>query len=199
MKVILVILPLAALIFAAASGRMGEVSSSILEKSGEAVTLAISICGIMCFWCGITRVAEKAGLVEKFAKVLSKVTGLLFRGLEKGGRAMQLISLNIAANILGLGNATTPLGIEAMRAIADEEGREGEASDNMIMLTVINTASLQIIPTTAAALRMQNGAERPMEILPCVWIVSVYAAAVAIGSAKLMGYIAKRRRIKQCG
>jgi len=197
MKVILVILPLTALIFAGIGGKMGDVSDAILQKSGEAVTLAISICGIMCFWCGITRVAEKAGLVEKFAKILSKPLCVLFRGLEKGGHAMQLISLNIAANILGLGNATTPLGIKAMRAIA-EEGTNTEASDNMIMLAVINTASLQILPTTAAALRTQNGAERPMEILPCVWIVSVYAAAVAIGSAKLMGYISKRRR-KRCG
>ncbi len=198
MKVILVILPLTALVFAGSGGKMGEVSDAILQKSGEAVTLAISICGIMCFWCGITRVAEKAGLVEKFAKLLSKPLSFLFKGLEKGGHAMQLISLNIAANILGLGNATTPLGIKAMSAIAKEEGSDTEASDNMIMLAVINTASLQILPTTAAALRTQNGAERPMEILPCVWIVSVYAALVAVGAAKLMGYISKRRR-KRCG
>ena len=101
--------------------------------------------------------------------------------------------MNLAANVLGLGNATTPLGINAMHAIAEETGTEGTADDNMIMLTVLNTASLQIIPTTAAALRQANGAEDPMEILPCVWIVSVYAAVVAVAAAKIMGKISRRR------
>ena len=192
MKVILIVIPLISLIFAAINGKVGEMSSAILDKSGEAVTLAISLCGIMCFWCGLMRVAEAAGLVEKAAKLLSPLISLLFRGLKRGGKAAQLIAMNLAANMLGLGNATTPLGINAMHAIAEETGAEGVA-DNMIMLTVLNTASLQIIPTTAAALRSANGAENPMEILPCVWIVSVYAAAVAIIAAKIMGRAFRRR------
>lgn len=193
LKVILIVIPLISLIFAAINGKVGEMSSAILDKSGEAVTLAISLCGIMCFWCGLMRVAEAAGLVEKAAKLLSPLISLLFRGLKRGGKAAQLIAMNLAANMLGLGNATTPLGINAMHAIAEETGAEGVADDNMIMLTVLNTASLQIIPTTAAAQRSANGAENPMEILPCVWIVSVYAAAVAIIAAKIMGRAFRRR------
>ena len=194
MKLILVILPVISLVYGALSGNISEVSSAALDKAGEAVTLALSLCGIMCLWCGLMRVAEASGVVEAASKLMSPVISLLFRGLKKGGRAAQLISMNITANVLGLGNATTPLGIKAMQAIAEEENAaDGTASDNMIMLTVLNTASLQVIPTTAAALRAAQGAAQPMEILPCVWIVSLYAAAVTVGAAKLMGFISRWR------
>ena len=196
MKFILVILPVISLVYGALSGNIAEVSSAALDKAGEAVTLALSLCGIMCLWCGLMRVAEASGAVAAVSRLMSPVISFLFRGLEKGGRAARLISMNITANILGLGNATTPLGIQAMQAIAEEEHTEdGEASDSMIMLTVLNTASLQIIPTTAAALRAAQGAAQPMEILPCVWIVSLYAAAVSVGAAKLMGFISRRRAV----
>lgn len=193
MKIILVIIPVLSLIFAAANGRMAELSESILSKSGEAVELVISLCGIMCFWCGLMRVAERAGLVEKLARLLSPVVCALFRGIPRGSKAVGLITMNIAANILGLGNASTPLGIAAMRELSELENAHGHATDNMILLAVVNTASLQIIPATAAALRSANGAEQPFDILPCVWIVSVYAAAAAVISAKVMGAAARKR------
>lgn len=193
MKVILVIIPVLSLIFAAVNGRMSELSESILTKSGEAVELVISLCGIMCFWCGLMRVAERAGLVEKLARLLSPVVCALFRGIPRGSKAVGLITMNIAANILGLGNASTPLGIAAMRELSELENAHEHATDNMILLAVVNTASLQIIPATAAALRSANGAEQPFDILPCVWIVSVYAAAAAVISAKIMGAAARKR------
>ena len=142
------------------------------------------------------KVAEEAGAVRGMSRVLSPAVGCLFRGLEKGGRTAQLICMNLSANILGLGNATTPLGIRAMEAIRQEEAGavpDGSASDNMIMLTVLNTASLQLIPATAAALMSAHGAARPMEILPCVWIVSAYSLTAAVGTAKLLGHISSRR------
>ncbi len=198
MKVILAVLPAAAIICSLFTGSLSEVSSSVLESAGAAVSLAITLCGIMCLWSGLMKVAEESGAVKLISGLLSPVLSLLFRGLEKGGRAMQLISMNISANILGLGNATTPLGIRAMEAIQEEEAglrrAKGEtASDNMILLTVLNTASLQIIPATAAALRAAQGAARPMEILPCVWIVSAYSLAIAVGAAKLMAWVSRRR------
>lgn len=193
MKVILVILPIISLIFAALNGKMPELSESIISKSGEAVELVISLCGIMCFWCGIMRVAERAGLTEKLARALSTIVCALFRGIPKGSKAVGLITMNLAANILGLGNASTPLGIAAMRELADLENAEEFATDNMILLAVLNTASLQIIPATAAALRSANGAENPFDILPCVWAVSVYAAVIAVVSAKIMGRISRKR------
>lgn len=193
MKVILIVIPVLSLIFAAVNGKMGELSESILSKSGEAVELIISICGIMCFWSGLMRVAEKAGLLEKLSKLLSAPLGLLFGGVKKGGKAMRLICANIAANILGLGNASTPLGLAAMKAISEEQQSGENATDDMIMLAVLNTASLQIIPATSAALRAANGAQNPMEILPCVWIVSAYSLIVVVIAAKLMSRIKRRR------
>lgn len=192
MKIILVVIPIFSFIFAAINGRMGELSESILSKSGEAVELVISICGVMCFWCGLMRVAEKAGLLEKLSRLLSVPIAWLFRGVKRGGKAAGLIAMNIAANILGLGNASTPLGIAAMKALSEEEQAGESATDNMIMLAVLNTASLQIIPTTAAALRSANGAENPLDILPCVWIVSAYSLFIAVFSAKLLARFSKR-------
>lgn len=187
MQVILIVIPVASLIFAAFGGRMGELSAAMLAKSGEAVELVISLCGIICFWSGIMRVAERAGLVDKLARLLSPIVAFLFKGVKRGGRAAGLITMNLAANILGLGNASTPLGLAAMKAIAEESGDNSDyATDDMIMLAVLNTASLQIIPTTAAALRAANGAAKPFEILPCVWIVSAYSVILVVTSTKLM-------------
>lgn len=195
MKVILIVLPVAAVICGICTGRLPEVSAAVLDGAAGAVTLAISLCGIMCLWSGLMRVAEECGAVRVMSAVLSPMVNFLFRGLEKRGRAAQLISMNLSANILGLGNATTPLGIQAMEAIKQEEGQtEGApASDNMIMLTVLNTASLQLIPATAAALRSARGADSPMDILPCVWIVSAYSLFIAVTAAKLLAWFSRRK------
>lgn len=196
MKVILILLPTAAVICGIFTGRLSDVSAAVLDSAAGAVTLALTICGAMALWSGLMKVAEEAGAVRGMSRVLSPAVGWLFRGLEKGGRATQLICMNLSANILGLGNATTPLGIRAMEAIRQEEAGtvpDGSASDNMIILTVLNTASLQLIPATAAALMSAHGAARPMEILPCVWIVSAYSLTAAVGTAKLLGHISRRR------
>lgn len=195
MQAVLIILPALSLIVAALRGNMGELSAAVLGKSGEAVELVISLCGVICFWSGMMNVARRAGLVEKLSRLLSPIVGALFRGIERGGKAAGLITLNLAANILGLGNASTPLGIAAMKAIAEENGDfTGAATDDMIMLAVLNTASLQLIPATAAALRSANGSAKPFEILPCVWIVSVYSAVIVTVSVKIMGLISRKRR-----
>lgn len=198
MQAILVIIPAVSLIFAIFGGSMGQMSTAILEKSGEAVELVISLCGVICFWSGMMRVAERAGLVEKLARVLSPLVSFLFKGIRKGGKAAGLITMNLAANILGLGNASTPLGIAAMKAIADEDGDYdgNSATDDMIMLAVLNTASLQIIPTTAAALRAANGAAKPFEILPSVWIVSAYSVVTVVAAAKIMCAFGRKRRAR---
>ncbi len=194
MKAVLIIIPAISFIYAALGGRMSELSESIFAKSTEAVELVISICGIMCFWCGLMRVAEKAGLLEKLSRALSAPIKLLFGGVKKGGKAAGLIAMNLAANVLGLGNASTPLGIAAMKAISEEENAGGFAAADMIMLAVLNTASLQIIPATAAALRSANGAAKPMDILPCVWIVTAYSLFIAVFSAKMLEKFSRKRK-----
>lgn len=195
MQVILIVIPAISLIFAAFGGRMGEMTSAVLAKSGEAVELVISLCGVICLWSGVMRVAQRAGILEKLARILSPIVSFLFKGVKKGGKAAGLITMNIAANILGLGNASTPLGIAAMKAIAEEDASfKGDiATDDMIMLAVLNTASLQIVPTTAAALRAANGAEKPFDILPCVWIVSVYSVVLVVAATKVMCFIQSKR------
>lgn len=195
MQVILIVIPAISLIFAAFGGQMGQMTSAVLAKSGEAVELVISLCGVICLWSGIMRVAQRAGILEKLAHILSPIVSFLFKGVKKGGKAAGLITMNIAANILGLGNASTPLGIAAMKAIAEEDASfKGDiATDDMIMLAVLNTASLQIVPTTAAALRAANGAEKPFDILPCVWIVSVYSVVLVVAATKVMCFIQSKR------
>ncbi|MBR5088467.1 MAG: spore maturation protein A [Ruminiclostridium sp.] len=183
------------IVFAALGDRMEELSSAFLEECGNAVTLALTLTGIIALWSGLMRVAQSSGLTGKLAKAVSPLLSRLFGGLDRGGKAMQYITLNITANVLGLGNASTPFGIAAMREIEREEKSDEPdvASDNMILLAVMNTASLQLIPTTAAALRLSHGSKAPMEILPCVWIASVSALAAALTAAFTLRRLRKRR------
>lgn len=193
MKWVMTIMLVLSVIFGAATGRIGEVSEAFLSECGGAVELAFSLVGIICLWSGLMRVAQAAGLTELLAGLFSPALGKLFKGLKKGGAAMQFITLNLTANLLGLGNASTPFGIAAMREI---EAEDGCASHNMILFTVMNTASLQIIPTTVAALRLKNGSTDPMAILPCVWIVSALSLTAALLSARFFRGISFKRREK---
>ena len=195
MKWIMTGMIMLSVVFAACTGRMGELSSAFLEECGNAVSLAVTLTGIIALWSGIMRVAQSSGLTRKLAAAAAPLLSRLFGGLEKGGKAMQYITLNITANILGLGNASTPFGIAAMREIEREEhSSEPEiASDNMILLTVMNTASLQLVPTTAAALRLAHGSADPMEILPCVWVASVCALTAAVMAAFTLRRLRRRR------
>lgn len=185
MKYIMTAMIILAVVFALISGNISEVSTAFLEECSGAVELAFSLIGIICLWSGIMNVAQGAGLTEKLAKLFSPLLSRLFKGLKKGGKAMQFISLNLTANLLGLGNASTPFGISAMKEIETEEKspEPEKASHNMILLTVMNTASLQIIPATVAAIRLRNGSADPMEILPCVWIVSALSLTAALSGA----------------
>ena len=143
------------------------------------------------------RVAQSSGLTGKLARLAEPLLSRLFGGLQKGGKAIQFITLNLIANLLGLGNASTPFGIAAMREIEREEQSSTPeyASHNMIVFAVLNTASLQLVPTTAAALRLSHGSADPMEILPCVWITSVCALTAALASAFMFRAFTKRRRL----
>lgn len=139
------------------------------------------------------RVAQSSGLTALAAKGLSPLLKRLFKGISQKGEAMQFIVLNITANLLGLGNASTPFGIAAVRALEKEEKTGDDASDNMILFVVLNTASLQLIPTTAAALRLQHGSSAPMEILPAVWAVSAANVILTVTGAKIMGKLWKKK------
>ena len=186
MKYIFGGLVLISVIIGFAGGNATSLSNALISSCSDAVTLCISLCGIICLWSGIMRVAQSSGLTELIAKGLSPVLKKLFKGISQKGRAMQYIVLNITANLLGLGNASTPFGIAAVKALEEEENTSDKASDNMILFVVLNTASLQLIPTTAAALRLNHGSDAPMEILPAVWTVSVINVTLTVLGTKLM-------------
>lgn len=193
------------LVFAVINGDVSAITEAALSEAQNAITLSLTLCGVICLWSGIMRVAQSAGLVELLAKVFRPVLVRIFKGIDPKGKALGYIVLNITANILGLGNASTPFGIAAMRELEKEEGqglgesnpRGGEASNNMVIFVVLNTASLQIVPTTAAALRLKNGSAAPMEILPAVWITSLAALIVSITLAKLLGRLRSKKAVKK--
>lgn len=197
MKVFFFIIVLFSVILGTANGSMDKVSQAALTECTAAVTLAVSLCGTICFWSGIMNIAEKSGLTAKLSALLSPLLGKLFSGIDRGGRAMNYIVLNLVSNLLGLANAATPLGIKAMEELKAEENAEESATDNMIIFTVMNTASLQLFPATVAAIRANNGSGAPLEILPCVWIVSVAALATALVVAKLLAALYRRKRTRK--
>lgn len=158
-------------------------TETVLNEPVNAVELCIYLCGGMCFWGGLMRVAEKSGLTGKLADIFAVLLGGLFPGLDKKGKAFRAVCMNITANLLGLGNAATPFGIEAMKAMKEEEKAADEATPSMIIFTVINTASLTLIPSTVLSLRMKYGSESPMDIMPAVWITSAAALAAALTAA----------------
>lgn len=165
------------------TGSTRELTEAVLSEPVNAVELCIYLCGGMCFWGGLMRVAEKSGLTEKLAAVFAVLIGGLFKGIDKQGRAFKAICMNITANLLGLGNAATPFGIEAMKALAEEEKAGDTATPSMIIFTVTNTASLTLIPSTALSLRMKYGSADPLEIVPAVWITSAAALLVSVTAA----------------
>ncbi|GHU48399.1 spore maturation protein [Clostridia bacterium] len=183
------------LVSAAVTGHMGELSGAAVTSAGSAVALIITLAGIICLWSGIMRVCQAAGITGKLTRLLLPVLRRLFSGVNPGGKAMEYISLNVTANLLGLGNATTPLGVKAMKALEEETEAEAAKTEteaaasvqntstptaNMTLLTVLNTASLQILPTTVAALRLKHGSAAPMEILPAVWLVSTVCVTLTV-------------------
>lgn len=175
---------LLSVIFSIITGKTAEVSAAALEESSHAAELSLKLLGSLCFWSGISKVAEESGLVEKFRKFLKPALLLVFPSLKNEEKALGAISMNVAANLFGLGNAATPLGIIAMKELHKISGFSSVATKEMVCFVVMNTASLQFLPTTVAAVRLANGAENPMDILPAVWFVSACSFVLGIFAAK---------------
>lgn len=186
-----------AVFFGMISGRMDAVSNAALSSCGDAVGLMITLMGSMCLWSGLMRVADKAGLTEKLSRLFSPLIGLLFEGMDYKSAAAKAITLNMSANLLGLGNAATPLGITAMREMEKHNPVRGTATNNMAMFVVINTASLQLIPTTTAILRQAAGSVRPLDILPAVWVSSAVSVASGVLMAKLLSGLCAIKKEKK--
>lgn len=179
---------LLSVVFGAGSGNMASVSNALIGECSKAVELTLTLTGSICLWSGLMKVAEHAKLTDAVSRLLSPITRLLFRGLNQRSQAMRFICMNITANLLGLGNAATPLGIAAMQELAKEQPPEQRhiASDHMVTLVVLNTASIQLLPTTIALLRLQYGAVRPLDILPAILMASLVSVSAGILLCKLL-------------
>lgn len=167
------------------TGDVSSLTRGAIDGAAEAINLCISLLGIMCLWTGLAKIAEKSGLINIFARLLSPLLHFLFPRLEKNSPALCAIIMNIMANFLGMGNAATPLGINAMKELS-RISKKDEASDEMCTFAVLNTASIQLIPSTLISLRQTFGSENASIVIVPVWIVSLAAVTAAVAAAKIL-------------
>lgn len=160
------------------TGKTEAVSLAATEGAKKAVTSLIEIAGIMMLWNGLMNIASESGLINKFAKVIKPIYKLFFKKIPETSKAGKNILMNIAANILGLGNAATPFGINAMEELGKDA--KGRATDEMIAFLLLNTASIQLIPATIISLRGGAGSTSPSDIIIPVWIVSIFAFLMGV-------------------
>ena len=170
-----------------ATGSGPAVGAAALEGAGAAVDLCLSMAGVLCLWMGVMEIMKRSGLSTALSRLLRPLLGRLYPEFARDREVMDSISANVSANLLGLGNAATPLGIQAARRMSRRT--PGVASDGMCMLVVCNTASIQLIPTTVAGVRLAAGCETPFDILPAVWLASALSVCVGILAAKLLGRV----------
>ena len=167
-----------------ATGRGPEVAAAAVEGTQAAVELCLSIAGMLCLWTGVMEVMRRSGLAEGLSRLLRPVLRRLYPKASQDRETIDSIAANVSANLLGLGNAATPMGIRAARGMA-KHAKNGVASSELCLLVVINTASIQLLPTTVAAVRAANGSAAPFDILPAVWISSIASVTVGVLAAKL--------------
>lgn len=187
MGAILAVLMALSVAVAAARGRLPELTTAALDAAGKATTFALGLVGILALWMGLMRVAEEAGLVRWIARLAGPVLRRLFPGVPADHPAMGAIVMNVAANVLGLGNAATPFGIRAMQELEALNPSPGTATDEQAMLCALNTASVQLVPATVIALRAAAGSRNPGEIIGPTLLASLCGVAVAVAAARLLG------------
>lgn len=174
------------LITAAATGKMDATLNAVFEGAQSAVSTMFSFAGAMCFWTGIMKIAEKSGISSIICRIISPIVTRLFPNSSE--KAKEYISMNITANILGMGNAATPMGILAAQTLDTENPHPDTISKNMGMLLVLNTTSFQLVPTTIIALRAAAGSTNPASVIFPIWLVSAFAVCIGVLSVKLMFY-----------
>lgn len=174
-----------ALLCGAVTGRLAEVTAAVPTGASEAITLAISITGLMCFWSGVMELLQASGLAERLSRLMAPVLRPLFGSASQDKQAMEAVSANVTANLLGLSNAATPLGLRASERLYVLAGRSG-APDTVLTLIVLNATSIQLIPSTVAAVRAACGAHAPFDIMLPVWGASAASVAAVLLSSKLL-------------
>lgn len=177
---------IAAAVFALLTASGPETTAAALDGAARGVTLTVSMAGPLCLWAGLGALMEKTGLTEPVARLLSPILHRLFPACRKDPELRRHLTGNVTANLLGLGNAATPMGIRAAGRLRDP-GDPERATDQLCRLVVMNTASIQLLPTTVAAVRRAAGSVTPFDILPCVWISSILSVSAGLLAAKALG------------
>ena len=173
------------------TGTFEQCSIEAIKGAGEGVTLTISLCGAMCFWSGVMKIASKSGVLDILAFIMRPITRLLFPKIKDGSEAMKAIVMNMTANILGMSNAAPPLGLRAMDELQKLNTDKKRASKSMCMFVLVNTASIQLIPTTLITLRAVSGSNAPTEIIVPIWITSIVALTIGVISIKIFEKVTK--------
>ena len=174
------------IVYAFLVGRVEEVNSAIFESAESTVNLMLTFFGTLCLWNGIMEIASATSLIEKLTRFLSPVMRFLFPEIKRQDKEYKEISMNMVANILGLGNAATPLGLKAMETMQEKNPNKEKLSNSMATLIVINTASLQVIPTTVIAVRTSLDSANPTSIIVPVWIATIAAFITVVILSKIL-------------
>ena len=190
MNYLLPVMVIFSLFCAIATGKISELSATVVNAGTDAISLVIKLAGVICFWNGLTAIAQKSGLTALFCKCLTPILKLLFPNL-RDKKAKEAIAMNITANFLGLGNAATPLGLEAMKRLQNINISPQRASDEMARFVVINSAAIHLVPTTIALLRSEYGSSSPMEILVPALITSIIALTIGVSTTFLFKKVFK--------
>lgn len=176
----------ASLLFGAATGNLGALGGAALDGARSAVELCVTMAGVMCLWTGVMEVMGQSGLSALLARAFRPLLRRLMPDAARDSETLAAISANLSANMLGLGNAATPLGIRAARLMARGGGT---ASDDLCLFVVLNTASIQLFPATVAGVRAALGADAPFDILPAVWLASGVAVVAGAAMARLLARV----------
>lgn len=170
------------------TGTIGEVSAATAQGAQAGVTLAIAMAGSICLWSGVGAVMDKAGITGAMSRLLRPILGRIFPSARTDPTLSNALSANVCANILGLGNAATPMGIKTAKRMVRPD-RPAVATDELCRLIVLNTASIQLIPANVAAVRASLGCGKPFDILPAVWLTSLCSAGLGLAAAWLLGKV----------
>jgi len=187
------ILCLIALISACLCGNLSEVANAIPDGAARAVEVTISLCGMMCLWCGMMEVLTEAGMIKRLSRLLTPILRIFFPNAVQTGEGAEEISAAISANLLGIGNAATPLALRAMEQMQKHNPHPDTADGEQITLAVLSTASVTLIPANLLALRRAAGSSDPFSIMIPVWITSVLCSAMALLLTSIPRLLVKRR------
>lgn len=173
-------------IYAILNGNIEEFNNSIFTSCAQTVDLILKLFGTMCLWNGLMKIVQETSLMKKLTKIISPLMKILFPKMKKEDKEYKEITINIIANLLGIGNAATPLGLKAMQTMQEKNPQKDRITDSMAMFIVLNTASIQLIPSTVIAVRASLGSVKPSQIIVPVWIATIAADVAGIIASKML-------------